>query len=105
MAIDVNAETTTALINAFEAAAEDQRNAGSNMGDIQAVLAGGWQGAASTAFTNNVDEWLAGLAKVRNALVTIQDNMVEFSKANTRTEDDNLQDASTWISEAPASWT
>jgi len=105
--IDVNAATTTALLNAFETAKEDQQMASSAVNNAASALRSGWSGEAATAFVNSIGRWLDGLEVVRNAMITLQDNMAAFARSNTRTEDDVLADASTWMNgqDFQATWT
>jgi len=109
MAIDVNAKSTTDLINAFEAAQAENKAASSAVANAASALAGGWSGAAAGAYMNSISQWLEGLGRVQNALVGLQDNMVAFTRNNQSTEDDALTDATSWATSASlpnqSSWT
>lgn len=86
--LDVDEASTTALINAFKQAADDQNAAHNSVSGTQAALAGGWKGNASGTFSGGLDEWMDGLVKVHNALNMIDESMVKFSKLTASTEDD-----------------
>ncbi|MBB2940605.1 uncharacterized protein YukE [Actinoplanes lutulentus] len=109
MAIDVNAQTTTDLMNAFVTARSENQAAASAVSNATSSLFSGWSGNAAATFGNAISQWQEGLARVQNALGGLQDNMAEFSRSNERTEDDALTDASSWLNTSgptpPASWT
>ncbi|MDG4795730.1 WXG100 family type VII secretion target [Micromonospora sp. WMMD1082] len=119
MTIDVNAKSTTDLLNAFETAKAENQAASTAVSNAAGTLFSGWSGVASSAFSSSMGQWLDGLQRVQNALAGLQDNMAAFARSNERTEDDALADASTWIGggtpmslptgssapNPPASWT
>ncbi|MFG1610220.1 WXG100 family type VII secretion target [Actinoplanes sp. NPDC049265] len=101
--LDIDEQSTVALINAFKQAADDQDSAHSSVTSTQAALVGGWTGAASGRFSDGLGEWMAGLIKVKNALNMIDESMVEFSKLTANTEDDAIALAAQ--GEVNATWT
>jgi WXG100 family type VII secretion target len=111
MAIDVNAQSTTDLLNAFNTAQSENQSAATAVTNTTGSLFSGWSGTAATTFSTAINQWLDGLNRVQNALAGLQDNMAEFSRSNQRTEEDALTDASNWLGTtgpAPspsASWT
>jgi WXG100 family type VII secretion target len=97
MAIDVNAQATTDLLNAFMTAKSENQAAANAVSNSAGSLFSGWSGTAATSFSTAIGQWLDGLNRVQNALAGLQDNMAEFARSNQRTEDDALIDASTWL--------
>jgi WXG100 family type VII secretion target len=100
----VDEESTVALISAFKKAVDEVNTAHSTVTASQLSLAGGWKGAAATAFDSGISEWIAGLGKIGVALGKLDEGMVNFSKLTATTEDDAVAQAAAGTVNS-ASWT
>jgi WXG100 family type VII secretion target len=61
----------------------------SSMNGYVSQLQGGWQGQAATAFSNTYEAFTADLAKVLNALQSIQEKLVSTHGTYQATEETN----------------
>lgn len=109
MANDITSHdgSRTALIQAFSTASSDQQQAFNAVMNAEAALASHWKGNASAAYRQAMNDWVAGLRKVRAGLGKIESAMVDLGKQTAATEDDNLV-SSNWFepeSNPVASWT
>jgi WXG100 family type VII secretion target len=73
-----------------ESAVTTIRGLQSSMNSYASQIQAGWQGQASSAFSNTYEAFGADFSKVLNALQTIHENLVGTDATYTTTEETNV---------------
>lgn len=90
----VNRAAMATAAQQVESAVTVIRGLQTNMNGYNSQLQAGWQGNASTAFTNTYEAFSADFAKVLNSLQNIQEQLVATHGSYANTEDANTAQVS-----------
>jgi WXG100 family type VII secretion target len=96
----VDAATTQAMLNAFDAAEAECTKIQGGVSNAQGELAGHWQGEASAKYNSSMSQWMDGFHKVQSALNELNGSMGVYRQVTNAIESNNTQTGSGWANGA-----